>query len=143
VFAAGTGTALANKVSYGAFLPGHPHRVVMSFYLVGPNCPWGPHCFDHAQVTEFGAGNYGYPNCPQVLEGAFSFGDPNTGKPTAVSVGKQLAFGGHGRSDTDDQIRVAFHGRFLKNRSKATGWFEVHNYYCTTGKLSWTATLEK
>lgn len=141
VLAAATGTALANKVSYGGDVTGHK-RVVMSFELVGRNCPTGPHCFDNAKVTMFGAANYGYPNCPQVLEGAFYFGNPHTGKPTPVKVGKNLSFGGEGESETDFLIHVAFHGRFIDHGRKAKGWLEVHNTpECTTGKLDWTAVL--
>ena len=92
----------------------------------------------------FGAASYGYPNCPQVLEGAFDFGNPNTGKPTPVKVGKNLSFGGHGLSDHDFLIRVAFHGRFINHGRKAKGWFVVHNTTeCSTGRLDWTATLER
>jgi hypothetical protein len=132
-------SAFANTVSYGGQVNGHK-RVLVSFDLIGAHCPKGPHCFDHAKVTKFGAVNFGYPGCPNLLEGGFEYGNPDTTKPTAVKVNGRLSFGGQGRADDDFIIRVAFHGQFLKHGAKATGWFEVHNGPCSTGKLNWTAT---
>jgi hypothetical protein len=138
--AALAGSALANTVTYGGHVTGH-RRVIVAFELIGVRCPSGAHCFDHAKVTDFGAANFDYPNCPELFEGAFDFGNPNTLKPIAVKVGQNMGFGGQGFDRLDKALRVSFHGRFIKHRFKAAGWFEVHNTpSCSTGRLNWTAT---
>jgi hypothetical protein len=135
------GNAFANTVSFGGNVSGQA-SVIVSFELHGTRCPRGPHCFDHAKVTGFGAANFSYPNCPDLAEGAFIFGNPNTGKP-GVRVDKHDSFNGNGRDYVDPVLRVSFHGRFVKRGAEAQGWFEVDNAGCTTGRLNWTATPER
>jgi hypothetical protein len=137
------GSALANTVTYSGRVSGHPREPV-AFELIGPHCPNGADCFKHATVTKFGVGNYRYPGCPNLLEGAFEYGNPNTLKPGRVRVDTHKGFGvTNGRSDLDFIIHGSFHGRFLDHGSKAKGWVEVDNGGCLTGKLNWTLTPER
>ena len=134
------GSAFANTVVYGGQVTSGQTRVSLSFELSGAHCPQGSHCFDRAKVTKFLAVNFAYPDCPNVLEGAYEFGNPNTGQPGTVKVDKHQGFSGHGHADNDLIITGSFHGRFLKHGSKATGWLEVENQGCLTGRLNWIAT---
>jgi hypothetical protein len=133
-------SAFANSVVYAGQVTSGQTRVLLVFDLSGAHCPNGPHCFDHAKVSKFGAVNFAYPDCPNVLEGAYEFGNPNTGQPGTVKVDKHQGFSGHGDADNDNIITGSFHGRFLNHGSKARGWLEVENEGCLTGKLNWTAT---
>jgi hypothetical protein len=132
------GSAYANRVTYtSASDPG------VNFVLVGKGCPGGPRCFDHAKLTEFRGYWEVFPNCPQVnLSGGFEYG-PFGGPPRTVKVDK-LHFSGHGGSTEYKGDKVSFGGRFLRNRSKAKGWFDLTETNggesCSTGTVHWMAT---
>jgi hypothetical protein len=129
--------AVANSVTYNGNVTGHA-SMLMGFDLIGKRCPSGARCFDHAKVTAFSVVNISYPDCPQLLSGAFDFGDIAPDK-RSVRVDKHGSFNFHGPGGLDPQIRGSLHGQFLKHGG-AKGWVEVHNGNCTTGRLNWTAT---
>jgi hypothetical protein len=131
------GSAYANRVTYVTH--GDPG---VHFVLVGNHCPRGPHCFDHAKLAVFRGHWKVFPNCPEVnLSGGFEYG-PFGGPPRTVKVYK-LAFSGHGGSTQYGGDVVSFGGRFMANRAKAKGWFNLTESNagssCSTGTVRWSA----
>ncbi len=132
--------AQANRVHYVGYV-GHT-QVIVEFWLVGKNCPTGRHCYDHAKVVKFGAVSYGWPDCPNLLESGFEFGDAENGDPETIDVNKRRHFHEVGGSTEDlyDVVRVS--GHIWKNGRKAQGVFHVvragFGSHCSTGDVHWT-----
>lgn len=137
--------ANANTVSYigeGTNLkPGQTKGlpILMGFDLRGKGCPSGPHCFDHATVQNFSAVSWAYPNCPEVLDGAFEL-DKN--RRHRVANGVPHKFSASGVSESYASTHVTISGRLLRHGKIATGWFTVTESGCSTGRIDWKASPE-
>ena len=136
-------SAYANTVSYtgeGTNLkPGQTKGlpVLMGFDLLGKACPAGPHCFDHAMVQNFDGVSWAFPNCPEVLDGAFTL-DKNSGR--RVTKKSPHTFSASGSSEEYASVHVTISGRLLHHGRTAKGWFTVTEEGCSTGRVYWTAT---
>lgn len=137
------GNASANTVRYtgkGTNLkPGQTKGlpVFMGFDLRGKRCPSGPTCFDHAKVQNFDGVSWAYPNCPDVLDGAFEFDKNRAHQVTKASPHR---FSASGVSDLYAGDHVTIRGRLLHHGRIAKGWFTVTDSGCSTGRVHWTAT---
>lgn len=135
------GGARANTVSYtgqGINLQSGQTKglpVLIGFELRGAGCPSGPRCFDHASVGNFSAVSWAYPNCPKVLDGAFTFHKPITSR-VARKTHKFSASGANENYPTD---HVTFAGRLLRRGGIAQGGFTVTDSGCSTGVIHWKA----
>jgi hypothetical protein len=108
--------------------------VYVGFELIGRGCPTGPRCLDHAKVQAINAVDWAYPNCLEVLDGEFEI-DKHSPRPVSR---KSHTFSASGISEHYSQTHVTFSGRFLRG-GKATGWFEVKEAPCATGRIHWVA----
>ena len=125
-----TGEATGLKPGQTKGLP-----VLMGFDLRGRGCPAGPHCFDHAEVKNFDAVSWAYPNCPEILDSAFEFA-----RGQRVAKAAPHNFGASGRSDSYAGTQITIKGRFLRHGRTAKGWFMASEAGCSTGHINWTAT---
>jgi hypothetical protein len=138
----GAGSAHANTVSYtgeGIELKAGQTKglpVLMGFDLSGRGCPAGPHCFDHASVSDFNGVSWAYPNCPEVLDGLFEL-DRSIGHRVTR---KSHSFRASGANEHYEDDRVTIVGRLLRHGKVARGWFTVEDAGCSTGRINWTAT---
>ena len=128
-----TGTALAASVHYvGKPVDGNPREFV-SFDLSGDRCQDGSKkCIDldkGAKVKKFGAVSWSYPNCPDILEGAFEL-------DKTFRVDKDGGFGGTGKTPWET---ITVEGKINEEKAKARGTFKVESEGCSTGTRKWTA----
>ena len=136
------GNAYANTAHYDGqgvnLKPGQTKGlpVLMGFDLSGKKCPKGPKCFKHATMSNFEAVSFAFPNCPNVLDSAFSDFKPD------IKVKKNRRFNETGVApdpsgfDTD----VTINGRFKKKGKSVAGSFTATIQGCSTGELTWEAT---
>lgn len=128
-----TGSALAASVHYvGKPVDGNAREFV-SFDLNGDRCQDGSKkCIDldkGAKVTKFGAVSWSYPNCPEILEGAFQF-------KKSLRVDKDGGFGGTEKTPWET---ITVKGKINEEKAKARGTFTVESDGCSTGTRKWTA----
>jgi hypothetical protein len=110
--------------------------IYIGFQLSGAGCPTGPGCLDHAHVSKLEAVDWAYPNCLEVLDGAFEL-------KGASSLGaKSHAFHAVGSPEAEPARKVTFAGQFRPN-GKARGFFEVEEAGCATGRIHWSAEPDK
>jgi hypothetical protein len=141
LFAPGASAKTALYVGEGVNLKGGQTKglpILLTFELHGRGCPSGPHCFDHATVSKFGAVSWAYPNCREVLDSAFELS-----KSARVERGAPHAFSLSGPNDEYAQDHVTIDGRFLRHGRAAKGTFTVTDSGCSTDVVHWTASLEK
>lgn len=119
-------------------------RIGFGFELLGKGCPSGPDCFEKAKLTEIGAAPYPFPICPEdLLESAFTLGNPNTGKADTIKVQKSRRFQAKGGNTIDFTDEITIKGRFAKSGKSARGTFEVvRQEVCSTGVVPWKVTVE-
>ncbi len=135
--------ATARTTTYADYVT---DRIIVVVELTGKGCPASKKCFKKgkAKVTEISAVGFGFPICPvELLESGFEFGDPNTGKPEAISVGKDRRFAAHGGSTEDLHDVVDVKGRFAKKGKSVSGKFSVDRGGCLTGDVPFDITPEK
>jgi hypothetical protein len=139
-------SAQASKAVFSGEAP-HPKPgqrkefpILMGFELRGNHCPKGPHCFDHATVSNFDAVGYAFPNCPDLIDSAFEFKKDSARR---ANKSKPHSFTSGGISFQSDRVKI--HGHFYHGGTKARGWFTVlihpFSFGCTTGKVFWQADL--
>jgi hypothetical protein len=131
--------AAANTVGYSGVgvnvSPGQTRGlpIYIGFQLTGAGCPRGAKCLNHAAVKKLEAVDWAYPNCLEVLDGAFELKGSHP-----ISAGSPHAFSASGSPEGEPQRHVTFGGRIQAN-GKARGWFEVSEVGCSTGRIHWTA----
>jgi hypothetical protein len=110
--------------------------IYVGFKLTGKGCPRGPHCLDHAGVKKIQAVDWAYPDCLEVLDGAFELKGSHP-----VSAGSPHAFAVSDSPEGEPERHVTFGGQIQPN-GNARGWFEVTEVGCSTGHIHWTASPE-
>ena len=127
--------ASANTLVYGG-QGTQNKRIFVSFDLRGKNCLNGPRCWSTARVVDFGGSSYFFPNCPDLLDSAFTY-------RRAIPVRDDKSFRGAGLSDSGDRVKIR--GRFYRGGRRARGFFRVlihpFSYGCTSGWIPWAAKL--
>jgi hypothetical protein len=110
-------------------------KVLVGFTFHAAGCP-GPKCFEHRpHIVGFGPVGYGYPSCPELLDGGTELQKP-------IVVGRNGSFEASGPGEyAGETVRVG--GRFLDEGRRARGWFIVDNGGCLTARTRWTADLER
>lgn len=110
----------------------HGLPIYVGFQLSGAGCPTGPKCLAHASVQKLVAVDWAYPNCSEILEEAFELKGSHP-----VGGGSHL-FSASDSPPEEPQRHVTFSGR-LQSSGKASGFFEVKEAGCSTGRVHWTA----
>jgi hypothetical protein len=134
--------AQAKAISYGGKATGVKSGqtrglpILVGFELVGRGCPRRLDCLEHASVRKLEAVDWAYPNCLEVLDSTFELEGSHP-----VKADDPHTFAASGSPEGEPQRRVHFAGQ-IEESGRASGYFEVSEAGCSTGRIHWTAKPE-